>query len=74
MKTVSIDTEFIKLGQLLKLAGFVSQGSEAKVIISEGGAFVNGNVETRRGRKIFPGDFVSIGENSVKVVSKDEEI
>ncbi|MCI8342631.1 MAG: S4 domain-containing protein YaaA [Firmicutes bacterium] len=69
MKTVAIDTEFIKLGQLLKLADIVSQGSEAKMVISEGNVLVNGNAETRRGRKIFPNDVVEFEGEAVKVIS-----
>lgn len=53
MKTVYIETEFIKLSQLLKFASIVQNGSDAKFFISEGLVFVDGVVETRRGRKIY---------------------
>lgn len=53
MKTVYIETKFIKLSQLLKFASIVQNGSDAKFFISEGLVFVDGEVETRRGRKIY---------------------
>jgi len=67
---VEIDTKFIKLQQLIKLANFVSQGSDAKLIILEGKVKVNGEVILQRGKKIFAGDFVE-AENfgSIKVVN-----
>lgn len=68
MNEVKIDTEFIKLGQLLKLAGLADSGSYAKIFISEGQVKVNGEVDIRRGRKVYPGDVVSFGEKEVKVI------
>lgn len=58
MRTVSITTEFIKLQDLLKLAGAVETGGEAKERIQDGQARVNGEVCTQRGKKIRPGDNV----------------
>ena len=59
--------EFIKLGQLLKKAGLVDSGVEAKIVIADGEVTVNGEVDTRRGRKIYPGDEVSFGDETIKV-------
>ena len=59
--------EFIKLGQLLKKAGLVGSGVEAKIVIAEGEVTVNGEVDTRRGRKIYPGDEVSFSDETIKV-------
>lgn len=53
MQTIYIETEFIKLDQLLKFSGIVQTGSDAKLFISDGFVYVNGEVETRRGRKIY---------------------
>lgn len=53
MEEIFIETDFIKLDQLLKFSSVVQTGSEAKFLISEGFVFVNGEVETRRGRKIY---------------------
>ena len=51
-----IDGEFIKLDSLLKAANIVSSGGEAKMLILNGEILVNGEVETRRGKKIRQGD------------------
>ena len=56
--TVQIRTEFIKLQDLLKFAGAVETGGDAKLIIQEGRVSVNGEVCTMRGKKIRPGDDV----------------
>ena len=53
---VKIETEFIKLQDLLKFAGAVETGGEAKLLIQEGGVRVNGEICTMRGKKLFPGD------------------
>lgn len=58
--TVNIRTEFIKLDQLLKYAGVADSGAFAKELILEGFVSVNGEIETRRGRKIRPNDKISI--------------
>lgn len=58
MKTVTIRDEFIKLGQALKLAGIASSGVDAKLMIEAEKVRVNGEVETRRGRKLRNGDTV----------------
>ena len=53
---VKIETEFIKLQDLLKFAGAVETGGEAKLLIQEGRVSVNGQVCTQRGKKLRPGD------------------
>ena len=67
MEEIRIDTEFIKLGQLLKLSGMVGSGVDAKMVIQDGLVEVNSQVETRRGKKIYPNDIVTFDGNSVKV-------
>ena len=59
-ETVKIRTEFIKLQNLLKFAGAVETGGDAKLIIQEGRVSVNGEVCTMRGKKMRPGDRASI--------------
>ena len=54
MENIKIDTPFIKLQQLLKFADVVSDGSDAKILITEGYVSVNGEKELRRGRKFIP--------------------
>ena len=60
MNTIEITTEYIKLQDLLKLAGLTYTGGEAKVMVQEGLVKVNGEVCTMRGKKIRPGDVVSL--------------
>jgi ribosome-associated protein len=67
MQSINIRDEFIKLGQAMKLAGLVYNGAEAKDIITEGEVKVNGETETRRGRKLYKGDVFSYGGEDVKV-------
>ena len=64
---VTIRDDFIKLGQVLKLASVVQDGVEAKYEIQEGKVKVNGEVDLRRGRKIYPGDVVSFGDAEIIV-------
>ena len=59
MRDVPIRGDMIRLGQLLKLAGVVDDGGEAKALLAGGEVRVNGEVEARRGRQLAPGDFVS---------------
>lgn len=66
---VEIDTEFIKLDSLLKLANLVMSGGEAKQVIQDGMVTVNGQTETRRGRKLYPGDEVAIADQRVSIIS-----
>lgn len=58
--------EFIKLGQALKAAGLVESGVEAKDVIQNGLVLVNGEIDTRRGRKLYPGDTASFDGNEIK--------
>ena len=60
--------DFIKLGQLLKKANMMSSGVDSKMVILDGLVSVNGEVELRRGKKIYPGDVVTFEGESVKVV------
>ena len=66
-KTVSITTEFIKLEALLKLANLVGTGVEAKMLIQDGQASVNGEVCTMRGKKLRPGDTVQFQGQEILV-------
>lgn len=60
--------DYLKLGQLLKKANMMSSGVDAKMVILDGLVSVNGEVELRRGKKIYPGDVVTFEGESVKVV------
>ena len=61
--------EVITLDALLKASGLAASGGAAKVLIVEGGVRVNGEAETRRGRKLRPGDEVRLGASLVRVRS-----
>lgn len=70
MQAIEISDEFIKLGQLLKLAGMVSSGVEAKIVIQNGKVKVNGETDTRRGKKIYPQDVVEYKGQQVTVIGE----
>jgi ribosome-associated protein len=57
----------ITLGQALKASDLVGSGGEAKVLIQAGEVLVNGEVETRRGRKLVTGDVVEVGDERLEV-------
>ena len=65
---VKITTPFIKLDQLLKFSGLVSTGGEAKEVIFSGLVKLNGEIVTQRGKKIYPGDVVSLENEICKVI------
>ena len=71
-EVVSIETEFIKLDSLLKLANVVGSGGEAKIIIQEGEVLVNGEPCTMRGKKIRPGDDVEVAGEHYTVAYADQ--
>ncbi|MFC0212751.1 S4 domain-containing protein YaaA [Paenibacillus chartarius] len=60
MKEIQIRDEYITLGQFLKLADCISTGGQAKFFVKEADIRVNGEAENRRGRKLVPGDQVSV--------------
>ena len=55
------------LGQALKAAGLVGSGGEAKVLIQAGEVAVNGEIETRRGRRLEEGDVIEVGDERLEV-------
>lgn len=65
--TIDITTEYIKLDQLLKFAGIVGSGGDAKLIIQNEVILLNGEQVTQRGKKIRSGDLVIIGEQEIYV-------
>ena len=69
MKTIKITTEYIKLEQLLKLAGYVQTGGEAKQFIIASTIMVDGIPTISRGKKIYPGSIVTIGDEDLEVCS-----
>ena len=67
---VPIRDESIRLGQFLKLANLIDNGSDAKPLMINGAVSVNGEVETRRGRQLVAGDLVEVGGLSARVASE----
>lgn len=67
MEIIKLRDEFIKLGQALKAAGLVESGVEAKEVIQDGMVTVNGEVETRRGRKLYARDIVVFNGEEIKI-------
>lgn len=65
---IKIDQPYIKLGQLLKLAGIADSGTYAKIFIADGLVAVNGEIDTRRGRKVYPGDMVTFEDETIHVI------
>ena len=67
MEIIKLKDEFIKLGQALKAAGLVETGAEAKDVIRDGLVKVNGEVDTRRGKKLYSGDVVEFDGEEIKI-------
>ncbi len=70
MDDVEIRDDSIRLGQLLKLAGIAEHGAEAKTLLEAGEVRVNDIAETRRGKQLFPGDRVEVGDEMLRVVTE----
>lgn len=68
MDSILIHTDFIKLDAMLKFAGLVETGGEAKLLIQQGQVQVNGEVCTMRGKKMRPGDRCILDNELVLVV------
>lgn len=74
MQQITIKDEFIKLGQALKLAGMVDSGVDAKIEIEEGNVWVNGAVETRRGKKLRNGDIFSFEGQECSILAPKDDV
>ena len=64
---IFIDTEFIKLQDLLKFAWLVETGGQSKILIQDGYVTVNGEICTMRGKKIRNGDVVTLDDDTLEV-------
>jgi ribosome-associated protein len=71
MKKITVLDLPIRLGQFLKLANLVQDGFEAKIQIQEGEVMLNGEIETRRGKKLSNGDIITYGDTPYLVSSTD---
>lgn len=69
VKDINIDTEFVTLGQLLKITDTISSGGMAKWFLQENDVYINGEVDDRRGRKLRNGDIINIpGSGKFRIV------
>ena len=59
-KEVKITTDYITLGQFLKYVGIIDSGFLAKIFLNEHEVYINGELDTRRGKKLYPGDLVLV--------------
>lgn len=67
METLYLKDDFIKLGQALKAAGLCESGVDAKFAVQNGLVKVNGEVDERRGRKLYDGDIVEFEGKQIKI-------
>lgn len=67
MKNIKIDTQYITLGQFLKLINIISSGGEAKFYLNKRSVFVNGEEENRRGRKLYNGYIIKVENEEYKI-------
>jgi len=68
-REVPISSDTIKLGQLLKLAGVIGSGADAKDLLADEAVLVNGEPEVRRGRRLQVGDTVRVGDEEFELVA-----
>ena len=72
MEKISIHTDSIQLDQLLKWAGIIESGGQVKPLLEEQLILVNGNIETAKRRRLFPGDIVEILDMGCWQVAREE--
>lgn len=70
MKQIKISTEFVTLGQFLKLANLIQTGGEAKFYLKENRVIVDGEEDNRRGRKLYSGNIVEVENQTFEIVKK----
>ncbi|ASN03790.1 S4 domain-containing protein YaaA [Virgibacillus necropolis] len=68
---IEITTEYITLGQFLKLTNILESGGIIKSYLQDQGVIVNGELEKRRGRKLYPNDVVEVEQAGSFEVVKD---
>jgi ribosome-associated protein len=64
---IEIHSEYITLAQFLKISDLVGSGGETKAFLAEESVFVNDDAESRRGRKLYPGDVVRVRDRTVHI-------
>lgn len=69
---VKLKTDYITLGQLLKIVDIISSGGQAKWFLQENDVLINGELDNRRGRKLYPNDLVEIPEYGKSMMEADK--
>jgi len=67
--TITITTEYLTLGQMLKEAGIIDSGGQAKPFLATETVLVNGEADDRRGRKLYPGDTVTLADGQTFTIA-----
>ena len=70
MRIVEVYEEPVELYKILKFEGLVGSGGEAKLVIAEGYVLLNGEVETRKRKKIVSGDIIEFGQEKIRIQLK----
>lgn len=70
---IKIDKEFITLSQLLKIVGAIGTGGEAKWYLQENDVIVDGEIDNRRGRKLYPGMTISVPNEGEFIIENHEK-
>ena len=68
MRVITVNTVPVELYKILKFEGLVGSGAEAKAVVAEGQVKVNGDVETRKRKKILAGDLIEFGTEKLRIV------
>ncbi len=71
MRDVEITTEPVELYKILKFEGMVGSGAEAKAAVARGDVLVNGDIETRKRKKIVSGDVIQFADETLRIVRAD---
>ena len=74
MEEIRITTPFIKLDQLVKFAGLAETGAKAKILIELGEFNINGELCTKRGKKIKPGDVIDFKNKKYKIILDENAV
>jgi len=67
MRVVEVLREPVELYKILKFEGMVGSGGEAKMVIADGLVSVNGEIETRKRKKIISGDIIEFGQDIIRI-------
>ncbi len=70
MKKININTPFVTLGQFLKIAHIIQTGGEAKMFLLDNEILIDGVIDNRRGRKLYPGTKIKCLNNEYEIVSE----